>query len=119
MGNKRFCRFLLSLLGTILVLTGCGTTKVQQQPSNILIEPTTERHDLVFEVEISEKDKLDEIEATYKAKVVVWQADAGFAILAGSEGEHLAQQNILAESNIDAVAIPAIEGSVQGSGARP
>ena len=115
MGIKRFRKQLLGLLGTIIVLTGCGTTKVQQ-PVNTSITPTTERHDLVFEVEISNQDKIEDIEAMYKASVVVWQVEAGFAILTGSESEHLSQQNVLAESNIDAVSSPDLAGSVQGSG---
>ena len=116
MGIKRFRKHLLGLLGTILVLTGCGTTQVQP-PANTEIELNTQRHNLVFEIEISNDDRLEDIETAYKAQVVVWQADAGFAILTGSEGEHLKQQNVLAEQNIDMVSSPTLDGLVYANGA--
>lgn len=115
MDIKYFRKRILCLLATIIVLTGCGTTDVNQ-PSNPTVEPSAERHDLIFEVEISNKDTLEAIEEKYKAKVVVWQTNAGFAIMAGSESEHLAQQNVLAETNIDAVSSPRLAGGAQGSG---
>lgn len=115
MGIKQFAKSLIYLLGIILVLTGCGTTTLTQ-PSNSAVEPTSERHDLVFEVEISNQDKIEDIEAAYKAQVVVWQEEAGFAILAGSEGEHLAQQNVLAESNRNVISSPTLHDIVNASG---
>ena len=115
MGIKRFRKQMLGLLGTIIVLTGCGTTDLNGS-SNTTIEPSAERHDLVFEIQISDKDNIEEIEEQYKAKAVVWQVDAGFAILEGSESEHLAQQNVLAEPNIDAISSPALEENIHGSG---
>lgn len=115
MGNKRFHKHLFGLLAAVLILTSCGTTNLEES-DQITIAPTSERHDLVFEVDISSKDTLEAIEEKYNARVVVWQSNAGFAILEGSETEQLAQLNVLAEPNIDAVSSPELTGGVQGSG---
>ncbi len=118
MSIKRISIYLIGLVGTFLLLTACGTAEMDSgKPNDLTVELTTERHDLVFDIEISDQDTIEDIEAAYKAKVVVWQAEAGFAVLAGSESEHLAQQNILAESNLDSMSSPALEGEVHANGA--
>ena len=101
MGIQTIRSCLLIVFTTLIILTGCGVT-VEQQNSPF----PKEKNDLIFQVEIEASDTIKIIEDRYKGTMIAWIPEDGVAILTGNASKQLAQQNVLTESNIDAVSVP-------------
>jgi hypothetical protein len=94
----------LKLLGlALLVITLSACSSNLTQPTTIQSDDAS--YDYILTVDISSTDQQTEIEQAYEGHALVWQPDAGFAVLGLKAGEFTTLSSD-AEVNTDAVASP-------------
>ena len=106
--RRRVRKFLTAQVAWVLLaLTACNTYSEPQRA----LPSSPEQYDASLSVDISASDTRGEIEKAYNGKVVVWEAEAGFAVLGLERG--LRPLSADADPNRDVFHIPEVEAAGQ------